>query len=302
VAIGRLTNILSAELTNGTADWIAQCQTYEGGLGGEPGLEAHGGYTFCGAATLNLLGRLDRLQLGPLMHWLTSCQKRLEGGFHGRTNKLVDGCYSFWQGSTFAVVDSAVREQLRAPPSALLAELEASDGHWLYNQAALQEYLLICGQRECGGMCDKPGKEPDFYHTCYCLSGLSVAQHSSRAASSREAAATAGAADELDPALAPFGEPTLLVRCERGSPVALCATARKLTLRPHPHPCPSRRTARRALACNDAGRSGSILGSTSPKRRWRVRGASSLRSRTLPQAAPAFRPRPRPPCLCSPAA
>ena len=23
---------------------------------------------------------------------------------------------------------------------------------------------------------DKPGKHPDFYHTCYCLSGLSVCQ------------------------------------------------------------------------------------------------------------------------------
>ena len=24
-------------------------------------------------------------------------QVRLEGGFQGRTNKLVDSCYSFWQ-------------------------------------------------------------------------------------------------------------------------------------------------------------------------------------------------------------
>ena len=28
-----------------------------------------------------------------------------------------------------------------------------------------------------GGMKDKPGKSRDFYHTCYCLSGLSVCQH-----------------------------------------------------------------------------------------------------------------------------
>lgn len=28
----------------------------------------------------------------------------IEGGFQGRTNKLVDGCYSFWQGATFEVV------------------------------------------------------------------------------------------------------------------------------------------------------------------------------------------------------
>ena len=28
-----------------------------------------------------------------------------------------------------------------------------------------------------GGLRDKPGKAPDFYHTCYCLSGLSSAQY-----------------------------------------------------------------------------------------------------------------------------
>ena len=29
-----------------------------------------------------------------------SLQDRLEGGFMGRTTKLVNGCYSFWQGSS----------------------------------------------------------------------------------------------------------------------------------------------------------------------------------------------------------
>lgn len=30
-----------------------------------------------------------------------------------------------------------------------------------------------------GGLRDKPGKSPDYYHTCYCLSGLAQAQHAS---------------------------------------------------------------------------------------------------------------------------
>ena len=38
-------------------------QTYEGGLGGEPGNEAHGGYTFCGLAALALVGQATRLDL-----------------------------------------------------------------------------------------------------------------------------------------------------------------------------------------------------------------------------------------------
>ncbi len=48
---------------------------------------------------------------------------------------------------------------------------------WLFDQEALQEYLLICCQDPRGGLVDKPGKARDFYHTCYTLSGLSVAQN-----------------------------------------------------------------------------------------------------------------------------
>ena len=29
---------------------------------------------------------------------------RLEGGFQGRTFKLVDGCYSFWLGGVFPIL------------------------------------------------------------------------------------------------------------------------------------------------------------------------------------------------------
>ena len=34
---------------------LDRCQTYEGGFGGCPGLEAHGGYSFCGLAALLIL-------------------------------------------------------------------------------------------------------------------------------------------------------------------------------------------------------------------------------------------------------
>lgn len=37
-------------------------------------------------------------------------------------------------------------------------------------------YVLICAQNEDGGLRDKPGKRPDFYHTCYSLAGLSICQ------------------------------------------------------------------------------------------------------------------------------
>ncbi len=49
-------------------------QTYEGGIGGEPGNEAHGGYAFCGAAAMALAGRLDSLDLPSLARWAVNCQ------------------------------------------------------------------------------------------------------------------------------------------------------------------------------------------------------------------------------------
>jgi len=46
-----------------------------------------------------------------------------------------------------------------------------------YNALALQGWLILCCQLKHGGLQDKPGKGRDHYHTCYCLSGLSAAQH-----------------------------------------------------------------------------------------------------------------------------
>jgi hypothetical protein len=42
-------------------------QAYEGGLGGEPGNEAHGGYTFCGLAALMTAGCPHALDLQRLL-------------------------------------------------------------------------------------------------------------------------------------------------------------------------------------------------------------------------------------------
>ena len=49
-------------------------QTYEGGLGGEPGNEAHGGYTFCGLAALMLVDQAHQLDLPRLVHWAVHMQ------------------------------------------------------------------------------------------------------------------------------------------------------------------------------------------------------------------------------------
>merc|ERR1719499_1897151 len=94
---------------------------------------------------------------------------RCEGGFQGRTNKLVDGCYSFWQGGLFPLLHQMLSQ---TEDKASLPQSE-----WICDETALQQYLLVCCQDPRGGLIDKPGKPRDFYHTCYTLSGLSVVQH-----------------------------------------------------------------------------------------------------------------------------
>ncbi|RYG46640.1 hypothetical protein EON67_09340, partial [archaeon] len=58
LAVASLCGMLTPELTAGTADFLLRCQTYEGGFAGEPGAEAHGGYTFCAVAALRILDAL----------------------------------------------------------------------------------------------------------------------------------------------------------------------------------------------------------------------------------------------------
>uniref|UniRef100_A0A0A8YVW2 Pco074498b n=1 Tax=Arundo donax TaxID=35708 RepID=A0A0A8YVW2_ARUDO len=48
----------------------------------------------------------------------------------------------------------------------------------LFRNIDLQQYILLCAQVRGGGFRDKPGRKRDFYHTCYCLGGLSVSQYS----------------------------------------------------------------------------------------------------------------------------
>lgn len=266
--------------------YISECQSYEGGIGGEPGNEAHGGYTFCAYGALALIGKEEALDMELLMSWLGRMQGRVEGGFRGRTNKLVDGCYSWWQGGLVSIllqqqvtrqnkqaclnthlgdveagerIDAFTKVWLSKPSQDALIEMEdicskervvleeatskcieteheyeenptdenrskteqaastvlslqqnydylnnqyvshatskfcyqlfdkeidaASehhDGSPLCDMKALQLWLLLaCQIADKGGMRDKPGKRCDFYHTCYCLSGLAAAQECS---------------------------------------------------------------------------------------------------------------------------
>ena len=54
----------------------------------------------------------------------------------------------------------------------------------------LLDYLFACCQVRHGGLRDKPGRGRDYYHTCYCLSGLAVANAEPRNETAGEAPKT----------------------------------------------------------------------------------------------------------------
>jgi protein farnesyltransferase subunit beta len=157
--------------TDGLGEWLGLCQTYEGGIGGAPTNEAHGAYAFCALACLSLIDAPHisipkYLNVPALISWLAACQTSPEGGFQGRTNKLVDACYSHWSGSCWSLLHAAIGNSSFSPLD-------------MWNREAQIRYLLCCCQEtgKRGGMRDKPSTRSDAYHTCYSLAGLSAAQH-----------------------------------------------------------------------------------------------------------------------------
>ncbi|NXL85788.1 FNTB farnesyltransferase, partial [Alectura lathami] len=152
-SVASLTNVLTPALFAGTAEWIARRNRGGGG----------------GSRILVVTPSVSPPPFpNPLQHWVTGRQMRFEGGFQGRCNKLVDGCYSFWQAGLLPLLHRALHAR---------GDAALSMSRWMFNQEALQEYILLCCQCPAGGLLDKPGKSRDFYHTCYCLSGLAIAQH-----------------------------------------------------------------------------------------------------------------------------
>lgn len=85
------------------------------------------------------------------MSWLSARQYAPEGGFAGRTNKLVDGCYSHWVGGCWPLLEASIsgpqtQEDLTKP---------ANPGS-LFSRERLIRYVLSCCQADEGGLRDKP--------------------------------------------------------------------------------------------------------------------------------------------------
>jgi len=90
-------------------EFVMRCQTYEGGFAQLPGLEAHGGSTYCALACLKMTNT-DIPNKHKLLRWLLFRQERVVDadhpscGFSGRVNKIADSCYTFWVGSCLGML------------------------------------------------------------------------------------------------------------------------------------------------------------------------------------------------------
>ncbi|GJJ10646.1 hypothetical protein Clacol_004873 [Clathrus columnatus] len=97
LAVSTMLNILTPTLVEGVPDFVR---------------EAHGGYTSCALASWVFLKPFwegtstPSIDVKKTIRWLTKLQGggANMGGFRGRTNKLVDGCYSWWVGGCFALL------------------------------------------------------------------------------------------------------------------------------------------------------------------------------------------------------
>lgn len=133
-------------------DFILRSISYDGAIGQAPGLESHGGSTFCAIASLFLMNKLDMLsdkQLSRLRRW---CIMRQDGGFQGRLEKPTDTCYSFWIGATLE----------------LLGVSHLSDSH------ENRVFVLDTQDILMGGFAKSPNLLTDPLHTYLGLSGLSL--------------------------------------------------------------------------------------------------------------------------------
>ncbi|KAH7729796.1 hypothetical protein AAVH_02270 [Aphelenchoides avenae] len=136
-------------------DFIRRSISYDGGIGQGPGLESHGGSTYCAIASLSLMGRLwdgsvlTKQQIERLKKWAMFKQDQ---GFHGRTNKPDDSCYAFWIGGTLKMLNSDS----------------------LVDHTALRAFLISTQDDLIGGFSKYSDSTSDVLHTYFSIAALSI--------------------------------------------------------------------------------------------------------------------------------
>ncbi|EMS61097.1 Protein farnesyltransferase subunit beta [Triticum urartu] len=197
ISVASLVNILDDELAKGVGNYIASCQTYEGGIAGEPSAEAHGGASSFRAGW-HFVKEWNADSKDGQINWLMvatpfgRCLVYVQGAAIALAQKLMAGSDEQSKQSQPSKL-SSVDDSCGTSSSGLASEKSSVVDYAkigfdfmkqsnqigpLFHNIALQQYILLCAQVPEGGLRDKPGKNRDHYHSCYCLSGLSVSQYS----------------------------------------------------------------------------------------------------------------------------
>ncbi|TBU50669.1 rab geranylgeranyltransferase [Dichomitus squalens] len=134
-----------------TVGYIRRCRNFDGGFGAREGAESHASQVFVCVAALAILDRLEEVDQDMLGWWLAERQLP-NGGLNGRPEKLEDVCYSFWVLSAMSILN-------KVP--------------WI-NAEKLTAFILSAQDPEQGGIADRPGDQPDVFHTIFGVAGLSI--------------------------------------------------------------------------------------------------------------------------------
>ncbi|KAI0701300.1 rab geranylgeranyltransferase [Cytidiella melzeri] len=134
-----------------TVGYIRRCKNFDGGFGAVIGAESHAAMVFVCTAALAILDRLDVIDQETLAWWLSERQLP-NGGLNGRPEKFEDVCYSFWVLSSLSI----------------LKKLKWIDAN------KLTAFILSAEDLEHGGIADRPGDQPDVFHTIFGVAGLSL--------------------------------------------------------------------------------------------------------------------------------
>ncbi|KAK8894096.1 hypothetical protein M9Y10_022528 [Tritrichomonas musculus] len=132
-------------------EWVKKCQNFDGGFGVVEGCESHAGQVFTALGALTIANAIDIVDKDSLGFWLSERQDP-KGGFNGRPEKLPDVCYSWWVGSSIAMINKK---------------------NWV-DADKLEEFVLSAQDAEDGGISDRPGNFADPFHTFLGMAGLSL--------------------------------------------------------------------------------------------------------------------------------
>lgn len=175
--------------------YILSCKSYEGSFGLTPGREGHGGSTFCGVASLYLLGVLDDVMekdthhhhhhqgwKDDLIYWCVMRQQSL------LRKKVVDDDDTTNNNNGYVMDEEDEQQQ----PAGMVGRpnkkedtcysywigatlhLLSSSSHYI-DGWALRDYVLTC-QSPYGGFGKVVGAMPDLLHSFYSLAWLTLSR------------------------------------------------------------------------------------------------------------------------------